>query len=59
MDRYTDVERKRPIVQHVNAVEQESNICPSRHRHAFLAIVATSRGEEGRREGCDGDKGEL
>jgi hypothetical protein len=54
-----DVERKRPVVQHVDTVEQESNVRPSRHGHATLAIVLAAGSEERHGEGDDRNEGEL
>jgi hypothetical protein len=55
---HRDIEGKRPVVQHVDAVEQESNVRPSRHGHTALSIVLVA-GKKWHRE-CDGrDEGEL
>ena len=54
-----DVEGKRPVVEHVDAVEEECNVCPFPHRHAAFAIGAAARSEEWRWQGYDGDEGEL
>jgi hypothetical protein len=53
-----DVEGKGPVVQHVDAVEQESDVRPSRHGHTALSIVLAA-GKKRHREGDGRDEGEL
>jgi hypothetical protein len=54
-----DVERKRPVVQHVDAVKQESDVRPPRHGHTTLSTLLAAGSEERRREGGDRDECEL
>jgi len=54
-----DVERERPVVQHVDAVEEESDVCPSRHGYTAFSIVLVAAGEERHGEGDGCDEGEL
>ena len=63
MHGHGDVEGKRPVVQHIDAVEQESDVRPSRHGHAALVAIvlaaAAAAGEERHGEGDGCDEGEL
>jgi hypothetical protein len=54
-----DVERERPVVQHVDAVEEESDVRPSRHGYTAFSIVLVAAGEERHGEGYGCDEGEL
>lgn len=59
MDRYGYVESKCPVVQHVDAVEQGSDVCPPRHGYTVFAALSSACSEEWSRECHDGDEGEL